>query len=275
MKRVQIKWRPPLVLAVVFVCAGLLIVPVGALLALQIGTNAFIRETESALIKQAAIYAGVYASAFEQTSSANSTPGYYLPPQKRVFWNAETRTFDPLLDLRSTTIEPIPPDATPSDKALDARYRRIAAELAKLADRAGRTTLSSVIFLDFQGLDLLAPTPVSFIEIPEVAKSLQGEVGAALRWRSDADARWPLLSLSRGSGFRVLISYPVISANRVIGAIYMSRTPPKLESYFTQESTALIALVALTIAAVLVVGFFLARVVLRPIMALRTQAYTL
>ena len=272
MSQVPRKWRPRMALVVLLVCASLLAVPVVALLALQIGTNWFMRETESALIKQAAIYAGVYAHAFEEVGSDAPIPGYYLPPDKRVFWNAQTRTFTSFLDLRVNSIEPTRPDATPSDMTLDARHRQIVGELEKLEDRASRTTLSGVVFLDFQGLDLLAATPMSFAGVPEVETALRGGVGAALRWRSDADARWSLLSVARGAGFRVLIAYPVISANRVIGAIYMSRTPPQLESYFSREGAAFVTLVGVTFLGALVIGTFLVQVVLRPLLALRNQA---
>lgn len=272
--RVPRKWRPRMALVVTLVCASLLAVPSVAIFALQLGTNWFMRETESALIKQAAIYAGAYAQAFEaaRTEGDTATPGYYLPPTLRVFWNAEARTFNSLLDLRVNSIEPTRPDAEPSDKTLGPRYRQVADGLKTLADRAGRTTLSSVVFVDFQGLDLQAATPMSFAGLPEVEKALRGEVGAALRWRSDADARWPFLSVSRGTGFRVLITYPVISANRVIGAVYISRTPRPLENYSSQEATAFLTLAAVTLFGALIIGSFLVWAVLRPLLSLRNQA---
>lgn len=259
-------------LVVLVLCASLLAVPVLALLALQIGTNWFVRETESSLLKQAAIYAAAYAGAFEAEGGDDPIPGYYLPPGKRVFWSARTRTFQSFLNLRSNEIEPVRPDGVASEARLGPRHEAIAGALGALEERAGRTTLSSVVFLDFQGLDLLAATPMSFAGVPEVEKALRGEVGAALRWRSDADARWSFLSLSRGAGFRVLVAYPVISANRVIGAIYISRTPPQLESYFSQEGLAFLALVGVTLLGALVMGTFLVRVLLRPLQALRDQS---
>lgn len=261
-------------LVVLVVCASLLTVPVLAMLALQIGTNWFVRETESSLIKQAAIYAGVYAEAFEAEARASDEPipGYYLPPAKRVFWNAEVRTFSSFLNLRNNEIEPVRPDGVPSGEALDPRYVPVASVLRALEQRAGRTTLSGVTFLDFRGLDLLAEQPTSFAAVPEVEKALRGDVGAALRWRSDADARWSFLSFSRGTGFRVLVAYPVISLNRVIGAVYISRTPPKFESYFTEEGLAFLTLVGVTLVGALVIGTVLVRVVLRPLQALRDQS---
>lgn len=274
MRPLKRKWRPPMALAVLVVCASLLAVPLLAVLALQIGTNWFVHETESSLIKQAAIYAGAYAEAFEAEAKAGGepVPGYYLPPGKRVFWNAEVRTFRSFLNLRSDEIEPARPDAVPVEDDFDRRYLPVARALGAIEQRAARATLSGVTFLDFQGLDLLDDRPMSFAAVPEVEKALRGEIGAVLRWRSDADARWSFLSLVRGAGFRVLVAYPVITLNRVVGVVYISRTPVRFESYLFEEGVAFLALICATLLGALMMGAFLVRMVLRPLQALRDQS---
>ncbi|MBT1159353.1 HAMP domain-containing protein [Aminobacter anthyllidis] len=261
-------------LVVSLVCASLLAVPIVATLALQIGTNRLVNETEASLIKQAAIYAGAYVVAIEAGSpeAGGPLPGYYLPPPKRIFWSAASRTFRPLLNLRQDVVEPVRPDPVPTAARLDPRYARIAPGLSALADNAGRTTLSTVVFLDHQGIDMLAREPASFAAVPEVQQALQGDVGAALRWRSDAGTRFRLAALGGGTGFRVLIAYPVISQNRVIGAVYLSRTAPGLTEYFAGERIAFIVLVAVTLLSAAVVGTLLVRTMLRPIRALRDQS---
>lgn len=262
-------------LVVLVVCGSLLAVPVVAILALQIGTNRFVRETEDTLLKQAAIYANAYAVAFEaaQELSENSeVPGYILAPLQEVFWNARARTFRPLLNMRQDEILPPLPAPVPTDAQRDPRQVRIAPDLDTLARRASRTTLSAVLFLDAQGLNLLTPQPMSYAMVPEVQKALRGEIGAVLRWRSDAEQRISLTSFSRGSGFRVLVAYPVISSNHVIGAVYVSRTPPGLDKYLSEESTALTLLIAVTLLAAVIMGTILVRTVLRPVRALRDQS---
>lgn len=262
----------PLVVSIV--CASLLAVPVLTTLALQIGTNRLVNETEASLIKQAAIYAGAYAVAFEAVppEAEGPIPGYYLPPPKRIFWSATSRTFRPLLNLRQDVVEPVRPDPVPTTEQLDPRYLRIAPGLGALADNASRTTLSTVVFLDHQGIDLLAGEAASFAAVPEVQQALQGDVGAALRWRSDAGSRFRLAALGGGTGFRVMVAYPVISHNRVIGAVYLSRTAPGLSEYFAGERIAAIVLVAVTLLSAAVVGTLLVRTMLRPIRALRDQS---
>lgn len=262
----------PLVVSIV--CASLLAVPVLTTLALQIGTNRLVNETEASLIKQAAIYAGAYAVAFEAVppEAEGPIPGYYLPPPKRIFWSAASRTFRPLLNLRQDVVEPVRPDPIPTTERLDPRHVRIAPGLGALADNASRTTLSTVVFLDHQGIDLLAGEAASFAAVPEVQQALQGDVGAALRWRSDAGSRIRLAALGGGTGFRVMVAYPVISHNRVIGAVYLSRTAPGLSEYFAGERIAAIVLVAVTLLSAAVVGTLLVRTMLRPIRALRDQS---
>ncbi|MPR64265.1 HAMP domain-containing protein [Ochrobactrum intermedium] len=265
-----------MVLVVLITSASLFAVPVIVILALQIATNWFVHETESSLIKQAAIYASAYSSAFEAIADHSvekqQIPGYYLPPDKRVFWNAKVRTFGSLLDLRINEIKHALPDPMPSKHTLDMRYREIAVGLNRLEERAGRVTLSRAIFLDFRGLDLLSVTPASFAEVPEVQKALRGEIGAALRWRSNAKVQAPIFSLLRGTGFRVLVAYPVISYNRVVGAVYISRTPLQLDSWLSRESLAILILISVTVLAAVVMGMLLVRTVLRPIRALRDQS---
>lgn len=262
----------PLVVAIV--CVSLLAVPVVTTLALQIGTNRLVNETEASLIKQAAIYAGAYAVAFEAEppEAGGAVPGFYLPPPKRIFWSAASRTFRPLLNLRQDVVEPVRPDPVPTAERLDPRYLRIAPGLGALADNASRTTLSTVVFLDHQGIDMLAGESASFAAVPEVRQALQGDVGAALRWRGDAGTRLRLAVLGGGTGFRVLVAYPVISHNRVIGAVYMSRTAPGLTEYLAGERSAVIVLAVVTLLSAAVVGTLLVRTMLRPIRALRDQS---
>ncbi|MEO8684823.1 MAG: hypothetical protein ABI414_08290, partial [Devosia sp.] len=243
-------------LVVLAVCAGLLAVPLIAILALQIGTTWFVHETESSLIKQAAIYASAYSTAFETEARPDDgpVPGYYLPPDKRVFWNAEARTFRPFLLVLGTEIEPARPAALPSAETPDPRYRRFAPELQALEQRASHTTLSGVFFLDFRGLDLAADTPTSLAAVPEVHKALSGEIGVALRWHGQADTSRSWLSLMRGTGFQVLVAYPVISSNRVVGAVYIARTPPRIETLFVEQGTALILVLAVTLLGAAIMG---------------------
>jgi signal transduction histidine kinase len=266
------KWRPSLSSVVAGVCAVLVILPLFLIVALQLGTNRFLHETEKTLLHQAALYASAYAEAFEAATRASgevTMPGYYLPPDKRVFWNARSRTFAPLLDLRSDRMaEPAPaPKATGMPPA--PRYLAVAPILEKLKDRASPVTLSSVQFLDHEGRDIQNSDTLNYAALPEVQKALRAELGAAIRRRGDVSGHFSLTRFGRGTGYRVFLAYPVISENRVIGAVLLSRTPSNLVDYMVEERSALFILLTATIAGALLTGTALVRVVLRPLRTLR------
>lgn len=263
---------------VLVVCCVMFAVPVSAILILKLGVNRFIHETEQSLIQQGAIYSSAYAAAFEaatRETGGEKMPGYYLPPQKRVFWNASARTFRPLLDLRQDKVLPVRPGAKPVALAPGNRHRAIAPDLELLSKRAGRTTLSNVLFLDHKGRDLHASTPEGFAELPEVNKALNGGIGAVLRWRRGAERSSSFIRLNRGTGFRVFVAYPVISENRVIGAVYLSRTPDELGTYLSEEWLSVIVVAAVTAIGATLLGILLVRQISRPIMDLRNRARAL
>ncbi|WP_299544155.1 ATP-binding protein [uncultured Roseibium sp.] len=269
------RWRPSLALVVTAVCCTVLILPLAAVLFLKLGVNRFIHETEQSLIQQASIYAGIYATAFEAATRARGgakMPGYYLPPQKRVFWNARARTFAPLLNLQRDQILPARPEPVAVSTSLGDRHKAVARTLETVSSRSGRTTLSNVVFLDHTGVDLHASEAAGFAEVSEVQKALTGGIGAALRWREETQDAATYLSLSRGTGFRVFIAFPVISENRVIGAVYLSRTPDELVAYLSGERTTILVLAGITICGTLALGALLSRLVTGPIKGLREQA---
>ncbi|MEO9776152.1 HAMP domain-containing sensor histidine kinase [Roseibium sp.] len=263
---------------VVAVCCVMFAVPVTSILVLKLGVNRFIHETERSLIQQGAIYASAYAAAFEAATRATGgekMPGYYLPPPKRVFWNARARTFQSILDLRQDTILPVRPEATSSDGRLGPRHRAIASSLDLLSSRSSRITLSNALFLDHNGLDLQSADTGSLAEISEVSTALSGGIGAALRWREGAEKNATFLTVNRGTGFRVFVAYPVISENRVIGAVYLSRTPSEVVAYLSDEWLSIAILTTVTALGAGVLGTFLVRWISGPVRNLRNQASAL
>jgi len=260
---------------VVAVCCFMFAVPLTSILVLKLGVNRFIHETEQSLIQQGAIYASAYAAAFETATRATGgekMPGYYLPPPKRVFWNARARTFQSILNLRQDAILPVRPEATPSDKTLGPRHRAIVSSLDLLSSRASRITLSNAIFLDHNGLDLQSADTSSLAKISEVRTALSGGIGAALRWRAGAEQNATFLTVNRGTGFRVFVAYPVISENRVIGAVYLSRTPNEFVAYLSDEWLSIAILTTVTALGAVVLGTFLVRRISGPVRNLRNQA---
>lgn len=265
------KWRPPMVLVVVLVCAALLAVPTIALLALRISTNRFVQETEQSLTRQAAIYAAVYATAFDALEG--DAPGEQLSQQKQAFWNADVQVVPHVLNLREADILPTRPEGREISDTRDTRHLKLAPELWGLARRAKRSTLSGVVLLDHQGVDILSESALSFADLPEVQSALKGEVGAVLRWRGDTSGNHTRTSISRETGFRVFVTFPVIVHDRVVGIVYLSRTPNNLGKYLYEERFALLVLLGVTMLGAAILGALLLRLQLRPIRALRDQSW--
>ncbi len=270
MTGIRHKWRPPMVLVVILVCSALLAVPTISLLTLRISTNRFVRETEQSLIQQSAIYSAIYATAFEKQKGP--LPGQPLPPAKQEFWNGQIHPIYAKLNVRQAqTLQPRP-DGVPYTSAIDPRYRNLAPELSALAERAKRTTLSGVVFLDHNGVDILAAKQVSFANLPEVTSALNGDAGSVLRWRGEATGKHTYTSVSRNTVFRVFVTLPVIVEGHVIGVVYLSRTPNNLGKYLFEERFALLLLLGITALGATILGGMLLRLQLRPIRALRDQA---
>ncbi len=262
-------------MVVVGVCFLLIVLPICLMVMFQIGTNRFLRETERSLLHQAAIYSAAYAEAFETATTASgggAISGYYLPPNKRVFWMAESRTFAPLLNLRRDGLEDPAPLAETSGVTSAPRYQAIAPTLAELARRSKPVTLSSVRFLDHEGHDFLSDGALNYASHAEVEKALEAEVGTAIRRKSEVAEGFSLNRFGRGTGYRIYLAYPVITENRVIGVILLSRTPPDLFSYLKEERAALLQYFVVLVIAALLLGSILVRIIVGPLRALRDHS---
>ncbi len=269
MAQVRQKWRPSLGLVIALVCVVLMSLPLLALLAARLTSNQFVRETEQSLIQQGAIYAELFANSYQ-----GAPVGTVLSDRLKQHWAENIHPARPRLNIRKEAVLPERPEGETVEGPIDPAYRAIAPDLLKLARGAKQTTLSGVVFLDHAGRALTAAGDGvrSFDVLPEVAQALRGEIGSAMRARGDNYAPHPLASLSRDTGYRVFVTFPVILQDRVIGVVYLSRTPLNLGKFLFQERYALIVVsVALLLGAALV-GFLLYRLISKPIQGLRQES---
>ena len=272
-KGVPQKWRPSMVLVVVLVCLVLISIPVLALLSLRLTSNQFVRETEQALLHQAAILSSVYAMEFAAQSGPAIGPRLSQPVA--AFWNAPLSPSRPSLNLRTSDVLPPLPDSRTQTTAwpdLDPRHAAIAPGLLDLARQSRDATLTGAIFLDHRGTDIGRIPRLTFADQPDIAKALEGRVAASLRTRGDTYNRHPLTSLSRNTWYRVFVAYPVILQDRVVGVVYLSRTPSNFAKFVITERFALLAMVCATLLSATIVGWLLLRLVLRPVRALGQQS---
>ncbi|MEM9435327.1 MAG: GAF domain-containing sensor histidine kinase [Pseudomonadota bacterium] len=264
------KWRPSLGMVVSSVCIALISIPFLALLSVRLTSNQFIRETEQSLIQQAAIYAQVYAIKF--AALEGPAIGNPLSNESKDHWKTELHPQRPQLNVRADPILPTRPDGQPVDGPLGTRHVQIADELRRIARGSKKTTLAGVVFLDHQGRDLLSEGAPSFAALPEVKAALRGEVGAVMRARDPDFDRHRFSSFSRNTSFRVFLTFPVIAEDRVIGVVYLSRTPLGLRKFIFEERYALITMLSATLIGAGIVGLLLVRLLSRPIYALRDDS---
>lgn len=272
--RAPTKWRPSVALVVGLVCLVLVSVPVLALLAMRLTSNQFVRETEHALIDQAAIYATVYAGLLAEAEGRAIGPA--LPEAQQAHWQSEWHPWIPVLNLRHSPILPPLPDfdeaAPPTVAPPGAAHAAVIDPLLALARAAMKTTLAGAFFLDHRGVNLRPDRLRDLSFAPEVQMALEGRVGTALRDRGDVYKRHPLTSISRDTWYRVFVAYPVIVEDRVAGVVYLSRTPSSFAKFLHTERGGLAAMLGATLLAAAIVGTLLWRLLSRPVMALSAQA---
>lgn len=261
-------------LVVGMVCLGLLSIPGAAMMTVQLTSNQFAQETEAALAKQGAIYGALYRDRFEQLKGPvlGPTPA----PDLLEFWTAPLHPVLSRLDVRrDPVLAPVVARLAP-DGYTDARHGQILPELTRLAQTAGKSTLAGAIFLDHTGVglgDSLGDTSLqSYAHLPEVITALSGDVGVALRARKEDYKRHPLTSISRDTGYRVFLAYPVLSQDRVIGAVLLSRTPLNLGKFLFHKRDEMLIVGGFTLLGAALIGGLLLRLMSRPVQRLRNEA---
>ncbi|WP_300069285.1 ATP-binding protein [uncultured Ruegeria sp.] len=273
MLKVTRKWRPSLALVISMVCLCLVALPIVGVLGARLSSNQFARETERSLLAQAAVFAEVYAKAFAEHQPSPQV-GHEMSPEHIAFLAQDYHPIPPKLDLFRGQVSPPRPDPVTTSNEVDPPYAKISGELSHLAAKAKKTTLSGYLFLDHSGQIIASSGSMagSFAHVPEVAQALRGDTGTLLRYRDDQTKRHVMNSLSRDTSYRVFVAHPVVLENRVIGAVYLSRTPMDLRKFLFQERYTLGLLAVFMVLSAALVGALLWRLISRPIHDLSRQS---
>ncbi len=271
--KVPKKWRPSLGLLIAVVAGVLVLLPIAALMGARVTSNQFVRETEANLHSQAAIYSAIYARAFAAIER-NPDIGTPISDAARERTLKNFHPIDPNLVASSGAILPPRADPVASQTPVTGPHAAIRGPLARIAEDAQKTTLVGFHALDHTG-QIIARTGKeagNLSHVEEVARALSGEIASAARWRSEEYQNHSIRSISRDTKFRVFVAHPVIVSDRVVGAVYLSRTPSNLNKYlFQQRNTFAWLFAAVTLSAVLI-GLFLWRFLTRPLSGLADQA---
>ena len=248
----------------------LVMLPLAGLLAARLTSNQFVRETEASLNHQAALFAAAFAQSYK---AAGGNGIEKIPSSKGIQFYRQS--YHPIASkLRAQDVLPPPAEPELSFRALVEPYRSVGVHLTELSTNAQATTLAGFKALDAMGR-VVGGTGVigySMGHIPEVAQALRGIPSSSLRYRTDQTNNHPLKSLSRDTSYRVFVAQPVFVGGKVVGAVYLSRTPLNLGKFLYQEAPTLLVLAGFILAGALLIGVLLWRLISGPLKQLEAQS---
>jgi signal transduction histidine kinase len=266
-------WR--LKLRSIFLAVGLfvLILPLGGIYFLRIYENELVKQTELELISQAALISAVYKREIEILTAEPKRRDYGV---KVIPAPAGDDYFTPVraeLDLRAVEIKPRPQEAQRTDLHADPIALEAGRRLSPLLLEAQRTTLSGVRILDPQGVVVggRADSGLSLAHLEEFQRARSGRYASSIRERTIHRPARAFASISRGTGIRVFVAFPVLTENKLLGVVLLSRTPQSiLEHLYNQkEKVFVLAAIVLVLAGALVM--FTSYTVARPLHGLIQQ----
>lgn len=213
----------PLRTILLVVMLTVLVLPLGGLYFFRIYENELVQQTESELIAQAAALSATYRQ-FVRVEDKDGHYGRYLGQLPTM-----AHSYEPIMPTLSL-INPIePPRAVAlfSDRLTDVVARKVGELMTPIIFDTQHIMLSGIRILDLEGGVIAGREEVglSLAHIPEVQQALQGHYASVIRQRISDEPPPSLYSLSRGTRIRVFVALPVLENKRLLGVIYLSRTP--------------------------------------------------
>lgn len=272
---VQKKYRPSVGTILVMSNLMILVLPLASLLFFRVYENLLIKETEGELIAQAAVLDASFRQAVRSRIKDYAT--YGVPVERIKTGDALNGPYTPVrpqISLNSNAVLPRRPDPVPSATAPGADMLSIGRTITEAFSDAQRVTLAGMRLLDHTGSIIggRGDLGASLANVSEVRDALAGRYVGVLRQRISDEPMPPLTSISRGTGVRIFIAYPVLENDRLWGVIYMSRTPSNIFRRMYAARYRLIAIGGLLLGLTILFGWMTSRALLRPIRALSHQA---
>lgn len=252
----------------------LLLLPLGGVVFFRIYENELVQQTELELISQAAFIAAIYKEEVGRALASPEDRERYGVPVAAAWPAGEPyRPVRPQLSLSTHTIQPRPEGAVQPGIPADAAGTAAGARLGAVLMDAQRTALSGIRILDYRGAVVAgrADLGLSLAHLDEVRQALTGRYASALRARTLNHPVPPFASISRGTGVRVFVAFPIVNQNRLTGVVLLSRTPRSiLEHLYSERDTFILVGAALLLLAV-ALAVFTSYTIARPIHALIRQ----
>ncbi|MEW6348011.1 MAG: HAMP domain-containing sensor histidine kinase [Thermodesulfobacteriota bacterium] len=273
------RFKPSLRSVLLVVNLAILLLPVGEIAVLRLYESELVRQTESELIAQGAVISATFRELLWEHVEPGERTGYGTPVASRFRKRAgEGNVLDPFhphLDLADELVRPPAEDALVSVQEPDPAARVAGERIRPIIDAAKKVTLAGLRVLDHRGT-VVATTGIeygmSLISREEVRRALQGEQVSLLRERVSDGPKPALRSISRGGLIRVFVVIPVVHRTRVIGAVYLSRTPLDVAKALFPRGYKLLRAAGVLLVVVIAVSALTSMTITRPMEALVRQA---
>lgn len=267
-------WRFKLRTILLAVSLVVLVIPLGGIYVFRFYEGELVKQTEVELIAQAALIAAVYTREVETLLKLNGTMPEYgskvaVAPAKEEYY----RPVKPQLALSSYRIRSRPADAAATEKQADKIAQEAGARLTPVLLDAQRTNLAGIRLLDWQGIVTGGREDIgkSLAHMSEVQQALQGHYASAIRQRTIRRSQPPLASISRGTGIRVFVAYPILAGDRLYGAVLLSRTPSSILEHLHSQKEKIALAAAIVLLSVIVLAIFTSYTIARPLYGLIEQ----
>jgi signal transduction histidine kinase len=249
-----------------------LLIPLGSLYLFRLFEDELVLRTELELIAQSAVLAAHYkqqvlaldadqASSFGQKLRSLPQSDEYYQPIK------------PMLSL--STADPLPrrPNPHPAFGPTNSAATAIGEAMEPILRDTQRVMLAGMRVLDWRGVVIAGRNEVgtSLAHVKEVVNAMQGRYSANIRQRISSEPEPALSSISRGSQIRIFTAYPILHEKRLLGIIYLSRSPENILRFLYQERERVIWPTLMIVLLTFLLAIVISSRIVRPIKALIRQ----
>lgn len=178
-------------------------------------------QTESELSMQAS-----FATALVRAEISKHHPGLSVSKETREIKSAGERLS---LSVR--------PAAESTSKAANPLLIEIGKQLTPLLSEVSRKTLATVMVTDENGIVVTGENELgrSLANLEEVQAALRGYEQRSVRERVTKSMSYPLTSISRNSSITCYLALPIVSDDRIIGSVLLSRTPKSILKFLYER----------------------------------------
>ena len=251
-----------------------LVLPLAGIQLMRLYESALVRQTESALIAQAAFVAAFYRSFVKEQGNQDWLDISRELPQATAIRDGRWVPQPATLDLAASPTLPPFPDGRPGDTT-NAFTRHAGERITPVLKDAQFVTLAGIRVVDPWGT-IIASTGddvgLSISHTQEIEQALAGLPASRIRKKSEVVEASALDSISRANSIRVFVAYPIVLHQRLIGAVMLSRTPPGIVQALYGKRWLLLQGLILLIGLVVLMSLLTFRLIARPISRLADQA---